>query len=259
GAAAGRASAVRAARRAHRAAACARPGVGRVQVPTAYVFPGRAGEPYPVEGRTGPASVYGASKLAGERAVLDSPVEAWVVRTAWVYGAAGGNFVKTIARLERSRPTLDVVDDQRGSPTWSRDLARGLLALAGGDAPPGVYHCTNDGDTTWYGLARAVFEELGADPDRIPPTSTAAFPRAAPPARCMRSGPAGWGRGRRSPPRAWGGAGGAPRPPPPRRRPRSAPPPRGPPPAPPRRGARPRRSQESARWARIPAAVMSSA
>src|SRR5262249_38940099 len=180
GAAAGRASAVRAARRAHRAAACARPGVGRVQVPTAYVFPGRAGEPYPVDAPTGPASVYGASKLAGERAVLDSPVEAWVVRTAWVYGAAGGNFVKTIARLERSRPTLDVVDDQRGSPTWSRDLARGLVALAGSDAPPGMYHCTTGGATPWPARARAVSEELGPTPERARPPPPAASPRPAP-------------------------------------------------------------------------------
>src|SRR5262249_44638568 len=153
-----RAFAVNATGPANLAAACARQGVGLVQVSTDYVFPGTAGEPYPVDAPTGPASVYGASKLAGERAVLDSPVEAWVVRTAWVYGAAGGNFVKTIARLERSRPTLDVVDDQRGSPTWSRDLARGLVALAGSDAPPGMYHCTNGGDTTWYGLAPAAFQ-----------------------------------------------------------------------------------------------------
>ncbi len=175
-----RAFAVNATGPANLAEACARHGVSLVQVSTDYVFSGAAGRPYPVDAPTGPATVYGASKLAGERAVLDSPVRAWVVRTAWVYGETGGNFVKTIARLERSRPTLEVVDDQRGSPTWSRDLARGLVALAGSDAPPGVYHCTNGGDTTWYGLARAVFEELGADPDRIGPTTTAAYPRPAP-------------------------------------------------------------------------------
>ncbi len=162
------------------AAACARYGVRLVQVSTDYVFAGDATVPYEVDTPTGPATVYGATKLAGERAVLEGGGPAWVVRTAWLYGQTGGNFVKTMAALEHCRQTLDVVDDQRGSPTWSRDLARGLVALAGSDAPYGVYHCTNGGETTWYGLARAVFEELGADPERVRPTTTAAFPRPAP-------------------------------------------------------------------------------
>jgi dTDP-4-dehydrorhamnose reductase len=103
-----------------------------------------------------------------------------VVRTAWVYGATGGNFVKTMARLERERETVSVVDDQRGSPTWSRDLARALYALSREDAPPGTYHCTNRGDTTWHGFTRAIFEELGADPERVLATTSDAFVRPAP-------------------------------------------------------------------------------
>jgi dTDP-4-dehydrorhamnose reductase len=102
------------------------------------------------------------------------------VRTAWVYGATGANFVKTMARLERDRETVSVVDDQRGSPTWSRDLARGLVELAASGAPPGVYHCTNAGEATWYDFARAVFEEVGADPGRVKPCTTEDFPRPAP-------------------------------------------------------------------------------
>jgi dTDP-4-dehydrorhamnose reductase len=102
------------------------------------------------------------------------------VRTAWVYGATGANFVKTMARLERERETVSVVDDQCGSPTWSRDLARGLFALTREQAPPGTYHCTGSGETTWYGFTRAIFEELGADPERVRPTTTDAFPRPAP-------------------------------------------------------------------------------
>jgi dTDP-4-dehydrorhamnose reductase len=125
--------------------------------------------------------VYGRTKLAGEEAVREIlPDAACVVRTAWVYGASGQNFVKTMARLEKERDTVSVVDDQRGSPTWSRDLANGLLALAGSDVRAGVLHATNRGETTWYGFTKAIFEELGADPERVLPTTTDAFPRPAP-------------------------------------------------------------------------------
>lgn len=165
----------------HLARACARHGARLLQVSTDYVFAGDATQPYDVDDPVGPRSAYGRSKLAGERAVRAAlPGGSYVVRTAWLYGAAGGNFVRTIARLERDRETIEVVDDQRGSPTWSADLARGLVALGRSTAPPGVYHCTNAGDTTWYGLARAVFAELGADPDRVRPTTTDRFPRPAP-------------------------------------------------------------------------------
>lgn len=189
------------------AAACARHRVPLLHVSTDYVFPGDAVEPYEPDAPTGPRSVYGASKLAGERAVLESGARAWVVRTAWVYGAAGGNFVKTIAQLESERDTLSVVDDQRGSPTWSHDLAAGLLELAGqvadGCGPrQRVLHATGAGETTWCGLARAVFSELGADPERVRPCTTEQFPRAAPrPAYSVLSN------------RAWAGAGLAPLPP----------------------------------------------
>jgi dTDP-4-dehydrorhamnose reductase len=166
---------------AHLARACAAHGGRLVHVSTDYVFAGDAAAPYEVDAPVAPRSAYGRSKLAGERAVRAAlPAASYVVRTAWVYGASGNNFVKTIARLERDRETIEVVDDQRGSPTWSADLARGLVALAGSAAPPGVYHCTNGGDTTWYGLARAVFAELGADPERVRPTSTDRYPRPAP-------------------------------------------------------------------------------
>ena len=134
-----------------------------------------------MQAATAPRSAYGRTKLAGELAVRElAPEHGYVVRTAWVYGATGSNFVKTMARLERDRDTLEVVDDQRGSPTWSADLARGLVQLAGSDAAPGIYHCTGSGETSWFGLARAVFDELGADPERVRPTTTDKFPRPAP-------------------------------------------------------------------------------
>lgn len=175
-----RAYAVNATGPANLARSCARHGAGLVQVSTDYVFAGDGHTPYEVTDATAPASVYGASKLAGEQATRQLCPRSWVVRTAWLYGGAGPNFVKTIARLERERETIDVVDDQRGSPTWSADLAAGLLALAGSAVEPGIYHCTNSGETTWYGLARAIFAELGADPERVRPTTSDRFPRPAP-------------------------------------------------------------------------------
>jgi dTDP-4-dehydrorhamnose reductase len=167
------------------ATACSSVGVPLIHVSTDYVFsgagPGGRPAPYEVTDPTGPRSVYGRTKLAGERAVLSASGRGYVVRTAWVYGATGSNFVDTMVRLERSRDSISVVDDQRGSPTWSADLASGLVQLAGAvdRVPPGVLHCTNGGVATWYDLARAVFEELGADPDRVRPCTSADFPRPA--------------------------------------------------------------------------------
>ena len=121
-----------------------------MHVSTDYVFGGDAISPYDEAADTGPRSAYGRTKLAGELAVADALPSAFVVRTAWVYGASGNNFVKTMARLERERETVSVVDDQRGSPTWSFDLARGLVALGESSAAGGVFHCTNSGETTWF-------------------------------------------------------------------------------------------------------------
>lgn len=172
--------AVNAAGPTHLAHSAARLGLGLIQVSTDYVFPGDASSPYQVDDQTGPHSVYGSSKLAGEQAALEAHPGAHVVRTAWVWGATGGNFVKTMAKLEAARPELKVVDDQRGTPTYSADLAAGLLELAAADVPGGVLHLTNAGETTWFGFARAIFAELGADPERVQPTTTAEFPRPAP-------------------------------------------------------------------------------
>jgi dTDP-4-dehydrorhamnose reductase len=167
------------------AAACATAGVPLIHVSTDYVFPGDADRPYDTTDPVRPRTAYGATKVAGEQAVLGSGARAWVVRTAWVYGAYGGNFVKTMARLAASRETLTVVDDQRGCPTWTGDLAAGLLELAArvvsDDAPEArLLHCTGAGETTWFGFARAIFEELGLDPERVRPCTTADFPRPAP-------------------------------------------------------------------------------
>ncbi|HEX2073398.1 MAG TPA: dTDP-4-dehydrorhamnose reductase [Geodermatophilus sp.] len=157
-------------------------GAGRlVHVSTDYVFDGTACEPYPVDAPPSPRSAYGRTKAAGEQAVAAVGGDATVVRTAWVYGRSGANFVRTMVRLEAERETVPVVDDQTGTPTWSADLAAGLVAVGAREEPaPPVLHCTNAGQTTWCGLARAVFEELGADPGRVWPITTADFPRPAP-------------------------------------------------------------------------------
>ncbi len=164
---------------------CRAEGTVLLQVSTDYVFRGDGGRPYTETDTPAPRTAYGRTKLAGERAVLTGlPETGYVVRTAWLYGAGGGNFVRTMIRLEAVRPTLDVVDDQRGQPTWSADVAGhlvllGISALAG-TAPAGVYHATDGGDATWNRLAREVFRLLGADPARVHPATSGAVPRPAP-------------------------------------------------------------------------------
>jgi dTDP-4-dehydrorhamnose reductase len=183
---------------------CANRGATLLQVSTDYVFD-RAGvtQPHEVDAPTSPRSVYGQSKLAGEKRVRRALAEHYVVRTAWLYGSAGTNFVKTMARLERERDAIHVVDDQWGTPTWSRDLAHGLIRLAWSRAPFGTYHCTNAGMTTWYGFARAIFVELGADPARVRPCSTAEFPRPAPRPPYSVLSDAAWRTARLEPLRPW--------------------------------------------------------
>lgn len=165
------------------AEACARTGAVLLHVSTDYVFAGDATAPYAEDAPTAPRSAYGRTKLAGEKAVLATE-RGYVVRTAWLYGTGGPNFVKTMIKLEGVKDTLDVVDDQRGQPTWSADLAGllvelGLGALAG-TAPAGVYHGTNSGETTWHGFTQEIFRLLGTDPDRVRPTTSEAFVRPAP-------------------------------------------------------------------------------
>jgi dTDP-4-dehydrorhamnose reductase len=169
---------------AHLAAACAKHGAALIHISTDYVFSGLGTTPWPEDEVTAPVNAYGRSKLAGEQAVLRLlPSHGYVVRTAWLYGARGTNFVRTILRLSQTRETLDVVDDQYGQPTWARALTMQLLDLAEaartGRAPAGIYHGTAAGQTTWYGLARAVFEETGLDPGRIRPVTSDMFPRPA--------------------------------------------------------------------------------
>ncbi|GAB1824368.1 dTDP-4-dehydrorhamnose reductase [Herbidospora sp. RD11066] len=146
-----------------------------IHVSTDYVFSGEGTDPWPEDAPTGPINAYGRTKLAGERAVLNN--NGTVVRTAWLYGAHGPNFVRTMTRLEQSHATVNVVADQHGQPTWTHDLAIQIVDLAGAG---GVFHATNSGATTWHGLAQEVFRLLGADPARVRPITSAEFPRPAP-------------------------------------------------------------------------------
>jgi dTDP-4-dehydrorhamnose reductase len=154
-------------------------GRGRlVHVSTDYVFAGEATEPYRTDAEPAPRTAYGRTKLTGERAVAAVDDDAVVVRTAWVYAAHGKNFVRTMLRLEAEREQVSVVADQTGSPTWSADLARGLVEAALSPAR-GVLHATNAGATTWHGLAQQVFAGAGADPARVLPVPTSAYPTPA--------------------------------------------------------------------------------
>jgi dTDP-4-dehydrorhamnose reductase len=164
------------------ASACARHRAALVHVSTDYVFAGAdVRRPYAETDPMAPRTAYGRTKAAGEwavRALL--PDRHLILRTAWLYGEHGPNFVRTMARLEAERDVLDVVDDQTGQPTWSADVAARIVAAVRGRVPAGTYHATSAGRTTWFGLARAVFGLLGADPERVRPTSSAAYARPAP-------------------------------------------------------------------------------
>ncbi len=178
---------------AYLAAGCAAGGVRLVHLSTDYVFGGDARRPYAERDAVAPRTAYGRTKLAGEQAVLRLlPRTGYVVRTAWLYGAHGPNFVRTMIRLERERPAVDVVADQRGQPTRTADVAGQVTALVRRRAAAGVYHATSSGEATWFELAREVFRLLGADPERVRATTTAAFPRPAPRPGYSVLGHGGW-------------------------------------------------------------------
>jgi dTDP-4-dehydrorhamnose reductase len=140
------------------AAACASVGALLVHPSTDYVFDGHASAPYAEDAPTAPSGAYGRTKLAGEQAVRAAlPDASYIVRTAWLYGAHGKNFVKTMLRLARNGTSPGVVADQHGQPTWTADVAAQIYALIDNAAPAGTYHATSSGQTTWFGFAEEVF------------------------------------------------------------------------------------------------------
>jgi dTDP-4-dehydrorhamnose reductase len=168
---------------------CAGAGIPLIHISTDYVFDGTKGAPYVETDTVAPQCVYGASKLAGEKAVLAACRRALVLRTSWVYAPAGKNFVLTMLNLGRTRDRLTVVADQKGCPTAAGDLAAAILAMAGRvgeagwtDAYAGVFHAAGTGWTTWHGLATAVFNEAerhGAPVPQVDPIATADWPTPA--------------------------------------------------------------------------------
>jgi dTDP-4-dehydrorhamnose reductase len=160
---------------------CRKAGAWMIHVSTDYVFDGSATSPYAEDAPTNPASAYGRTKLAGDLAVQELlPDTHYLIRTAWLYGINGANFVKTMLRLEKERDTVSVVTDQVGQPTYARDLAEHMGMLIDRHPEPGTYHGTNSGEVSWYDFAREIFRLAGADPERVKPTTSADFVRPAP-------------------------------------------------------------------------------
>ena len=175
----------------HLAVACRDLGATLVQVSTDYVFDGIARQPYPEDAKPTPRTAYGRTKLAGEEAVRAAlPHSSYIVRTAWLYGAHGPSFVRTMIRLARAGTSPAVVDDQHGQPTWTADVARQIHALIAAGAPAGTYHATSSGQTTWFGLAAEVFRLVfAAGSDANSPERTVASPTLTTSAAYQRPAP----------------------------------------------------------------------
>ena len=156
-----------------------------VHISTDYVFDGKKSSPYTEEDMPAPIGVYGRSKLEGERLLQGATPRHYILRTAWLYSTRGTNFVRTMLRLFRERELVKVVSDQRGSPTYAKDLAGAILHIIRNDKEQfGIYHFTNEGETTWYDFARAIFEQatrfgLLDKKVRIEPIPTSEYPTKA--------------------------------------------------------------------------------
>ncbi len=175
---------------AHLARACAEHGIPLIHISTDYVFDGEHPGAYTEDDPVAPLGVYGVSKCAGEEAVRAACPRHVILRTAWVYGVHGQNFVKTMLRLGREREVLRVVGDQHGCPTFAGDLADAVLAIAArlqtGDVPVhgwGTFHCTNQGQTTWCHFAREIFDRVQPQWDRVPRVEAIATDEYPTPAR----------------------------------------------------------------------------
>jgi dTDP-4-dehydrorhamnose reductase len=134
-------------------------GARLIHISTDYVFDGNGDRPYREDDATAPIGIYGLTKRDGEIAVLENNPSSYIIRTAWLYGKYGNNFVHTMLRLMNERNEVKVVNDQRGSPTWTFDLAGAVLTVVKKDIPFGIYHFTNEGNITWFDFAKEIFKQ----------------------------------------------------------------------------------------------------
>jgi dTDP-4-dehydrorhamnose reductase len=183
---------------------CKEIGAKLVHISTDYVFSGDATTPYSEDALVAPKSAYGRTKLAGEIAIRETlPLDHFIVRSAWLYGKFGSNFVKTMINLEKTKDTISVVDDQIGQPTWTKDLVSQIIEMVDVKVPAGTYHGTSSGQTSWFGLTQRIYESIKADPNRVLPTTTDAFPRPAPRPSYSVLGHEKWATAGMSPIRNW--------------------------------------------------------
>lgn len=162
------------------AAAIQKRGGKMIQVSTDYVFDGTAHTPYTESAPTCPNSVYGRTKLAGEQAVMQACTQTVVIRTAWLYSTFGGNFVKTMLNLGRTKQQLGVIFDQVGTPTYARDLAVAIFTtLTAHEFVPGIYHFSNEGVISWYDFTKAIHRIAGITGCYVSPLHTSEYPTAA--------------------------------------------------------------------------------
>ena len=152
------------------AQACELVGAKLIYYSSDYVFNGEKKTPYMENDQTDPLSTYGMSKWIGERLVQQLSSKATIIRTSWVFGHGGKNFVNTMVNLAKQKKVIQVIDDQVGSPTYAEDLAAYSASIM--LHPPGIYHVTNGGSCSWYDFAKRIYEESGYDPSLIQPVSS---------------------------------------------------------------------------------------
>jgi dTDP-4-dehydrorhamnose reductase len=150
-----------------------------VHISTDYVFDGTATNPYQEDHEVNPQSVYGKSKAQGEKEAFGKNPLAYILRTAWVYGAYGNNFPKTIAKKLMNKESVNIVNDQIGAPTWTLDLALAIVEILEKKSKPGIYHVTNSESCSWFEFAREIAKTLNLDENLVKPTDSKSFVRPA--------------------------------------------------------------------------------
>lgn len=161
------------------AEAAVKNGTRVIHISTDYVFSGQGCRPYEENDEPYPQSIYGRTKLEGEALLTSFCQNALIIRTAWLYSEFGGNFVKTMLRLAETRPEINVVADQIGTPTYAGDLAEAIHRIvSSGEWKPGIYHFTDEGVASWYDFTKAIFEIAGRDV-KVNPIKTSEYPTQA--------------------------------------------------------------------------------